>query len=305
MTTSPPDPARCSVGSPSGDGLYRRDELSVAGDPATAGTDLRQALSAIATDARAAGLGMSDRTVALAPRPVARVADDPRRPDGYLRANADGTFSLKKYGTFEPYTPPKSQATSYGNCSDCATRWSRLLEAEATTIDDTDAIDELRAKLNTRYTTYAANYGPINRFELRPRRTKDKATGRMVPVVDEETGLQEMRRVRPPQGRFRDDPFAPVVAALENFDEETQTAADARTSSASVWCLPARLGSAPILPRKRWRSVSTPPARYGFPPWRGCSASTSPPRGSGWARSSTTTRPPANSNPRPHTCPVT
>ena len=217
-----------------GDGLYRRDELSVAGDPATAGADLRQALSGIATDARAAGLGMSDRTVALAPRPVARVADDPRRPDGYLRANDDGTFSVKKYGTFEPYTPPKSQATELRELLGLRDTVVALLEAEATTIDDTDAIDELRAKLNTRYTTYAANYGPINRFELRARRTKDKATGRMVPVVDEETGLQEMRRVRPPQGRFRDDPFSPVVAALENFDEETQTAARADIFSQRV-----------------------------------------------------------------------
>ena len=207
-----------------GDGLYRHDELSVAGDPTTAADQLRRALASIAAEMLPAGLGMSERTVALAPRPVARVADDPQRPDGYLRANDDGTFSVKKFGNFEPFAPPKTQAPELRQLLGLRDVVVGLLEAEARSIDDTDAIDELRARLNTRYATYAASYGAINRFELVPRRTKDKQTGLMIPVVDEETGLPEMRRKRPPQGGFRDDPFAPVVAALENFDEETQTA---------------------------------------------------------------------------------
>ena len=207
-----------------GDGLYRRDELSVAGDPDTAGTDLRRVLAAVAQEAHASGLRMGERTADLARRPAALLQADPRRPDGYLRANADGTFSRKDKGEFEPYAPPKTQADELRQLLGLRDIEVALLEAEAASVDDTDAIDQLRAKLNTRYSTYAAGYGAINRFELVPRRTKDKDTGRMVPLVDEETGLPEMRRVRPRQGGFGDDPFSAVVAALEEFDEETQTA---------------------------------------------------------------------------------
>ena len=59
-------------------------------------------------------------------------------------------------------------------------------------------------------------YGPISRFSWRH-------TGR----TDPETGDEKLARIRPPQGGFRSDPFAPLVQALEEFDPVSQTAAKA------------------------------------------------------------------------------
>ena len=59
-------------------------------------------------------------------------------------------------------------------------------------------------------------YGPVNRFSWR-------RTGR----TDPDTGEEKLARIRPPQGGFRSDPFAPLVQALEEFDPVSQTAAKA------------------------------------------------------------------------------
>ncbi|HKT04655.1 MAG TPA: DEAD/DEAH box helicase family protein, partial [Rugosimonospora sp.] len=224
-----------------GDGLYRHDEVSVAGDPAAAPAQLAQALAEIAELARAQDLLMSPATgePATAP-PAALLPHSHRHPDGYLRLNPDGTFSRQDDGRWEPYVPANIHAKSRDARQRAQAQVAELrallglrdtavelLEAEAASLDDTDHIDRLRQRLNSRYDAYASAYGPINRFTDVPARRKDKATGKMLPAVDEETGEALMRRVRPKQGGFRDDPFSPVVRALEVFDEETQTATKA------------------------------------------------------------------------------
>lgn len=228
-----------------GDGLYRHDELSVAGDPATAPAALREALSQIADEARDADLTMSAATgEPVAVRPAARLASTHTQPDGYLRANPDGTFSRRDDGAFEDYAPPKTQAAELRALLGLRDTAVALLEAEASSLDDTADIDRLRAELNTRYDAYAAAHGPINRFTDVPARRKDKQTGKMVPALDEETGEPLMRRQRPPQGGFRHDPFSPVVRALERFDEETQVAGKADIFTERVVApRPPRLGA--------------------------------------------------------------
>ena len=92
-----------------------------------------------------------------------------------------------------------------------------LLAAEASTLEDTAEIAELRSQLGGRYRDYQRRYGPINRFTLR-------RTGRTDPA----TGEERMARVTPTAVRLlRSDPFAALVQALENFDETTQTATPA------------------------------------------------------------------------------
>ncbi|WP_042404418.1 hypothetical protein [Streptacidiphilus carbonis] len=87
-----------------------------------------------------------------------------------------------------------------------------LIEAE-TDHDSLDArLDPLRAEVNRLYDAYARAHGPINRFTL--------AEGQ----VDEETGEQAVSRRYPRLGGFRRDPDVVSVLALENFDDETQTA---------------------------------------------------------------------------------
>jgi N12 class adenine-specific DNA methylase len=99
-----------------------------------------------------------------------------------------------------------------------------LLAAEASTLEDTDEIAGLRAQLRDRYLFYHGRYRPLNRFSLR-------RTGRSDPV----TGEERMARVTPAALRLlRSDPFAPLVSALENFDETSGTATPAGMLSERV-----------------------------------------------------------------------
>ncbi|MEN3308876.1 MAG: hypothetical protein V7603_5078 [Micromonosporaceae bacterium] len=228
-----------------GDGLYRHDEVSVAGDPVAAPTQLREALTQIADEARQAGLLMTPGSgEATAAQPAALLPSAVSRPDGYLRANADGTFSRLDDGQWEPYAPPKAQAGELRALLRLRDIAVALLEAEAASLDDTDQIDELRARLNSRYDAYVAEFDPINRFTEEPRKRLDKNLHKMVPAFDEETGEPLLKRVRPPQGQFRTDPFSPVVRALEVFDEESKTATKADIFTQRVVApRPARLGA--------------------------------------------------------------
>ncbi len=91
-----------------------------------------------------------------------------------------------------------------------------LLDAEAASPEDDARIEELRTTLNQVYDGYLRTYGPLNRYTLR-------RTGRIDPV----TGEPVVARIQPRRGGFRDDPFAPLVSALEEFDPVGQRAAKA------------------------------------------------------------------------------
>lgn len=91
----------------------------------------------------------------------------------------------------------------------------KLIGAE-TNHDTPDAqLEPLRAEVNRLYDAYARIHGPINRYTL--------AQGE----VDEETGERAVSRRYPRLGGFRRDPDFVAVLALEDFDDETQTAAKA------------------------------------------------------------------------------
>jgi hypothetical protein len=101
---------------------------------------------------------------------------------------------------------------------------TRLLDAEAATPEDTPEIAALRADLRRRHEGYVRRHGPINRFTLR-------RTGR----TDPRTGEERYARVAPPVMRhLKTDPSAPLVKALEVFDETTQTATPAEIMSKRV-----------------------------------------------------------------------
>ena len=93
-----------------------------------------------------------------------------------------------------------------------------LLAAEAADLEDTPALAAIRSELRADYQAYVARSGPINRYTLR-------RTGR----TDSDTGDERMARITPPAVRIltKHDPFAPLVRALENFDDITHTAAAA------------------------------------------------------------------------------
>ena len=124
--------------------------------------------------------------------------------DGHIAALADGTFTVTSDGLAEPLTVPASHRAELRALLELRDSALLLLGAEASTLEDTSEIAELRSHLKDRYHGYQARYGPINRFSLR-------RTGRTDPA----TGEQRMARVTPTAVRLlRSDPFAALVQAL-------------------------------------------------------------------------------------------
>ncbi|MCU4750307.1 UvrD-helicase domain-containing protein [Streptomyces sp. G-5] len=90
-----------------------------------------------------------------------------------------------------------------------------LLDAEADYDRPDASMAPLRAEVNRLYDAYFKAHGPINRYTVHEGK------------VDEETGLATVNRRYPRLGGFRRDPDFVAVLALENFDDETQTATKA------------------------------------------------------------------------------
>jgi N12 class adenine-specific DNA methylase len=150
-----------------------------------------------------------DTRVTLADAPADALED-------HLSVDEAGRFTVVSDGQLKPYDVPATQRKELTALLGLRDTLLALLNAEAATSDDTDQIAELRAQLNRRYDTYLANFGPINRVTTR-------RTGR----VDPDTGEERIARIRPPQGRFREDPHSPAVYGLEHYDAETGIASKA------------------------------------------------------------------------------
>ncbi|MFI5066329.1 MAG: hypothetical protein ACHP9Z_20450, partial [Streptosporangiales bacterium] len=205
-------------------GAYRADDLVVTATDDTSPA-LDHALDIIAVQARDQGLTW---TAAAGPgpgesRPVTPTGLPSQQPDGYLHAHDDGTFTRVTDGQAVPCTVPRSQAAELRRLLGLRDAVTGLLEAEAASLDDTPELAQLRRELGRRYDSYVRAHGPVNRFTWRH-------TGR----TDPGTGEEKLARVRPPQGGFRIDPFAPVVQALEEFDPVSQRAAKAAIFTSRV-----------------------------------------------------------------------
>ena len=202
-------------------GAYNAEDLVVtaSGDTSAA---LARALTRIAAGAASRGLAWT-AAPEQAGSPAATPGPRSRQPDGYLQAHRDGTFTQVIDGHAVPFPVPDRQGAELRQLLGLRDAVTGLLEAEAASLDDTPELEALRRDLNLRYDTYLRTYGPISRFSWRH-------TGR----TDPGTGEDKLARIRPPQGGFRSDPFAPLVQALEEFDPVSQTAAKAAIFTSRV-----------------------------------------------------------------------
>ena len=196
-------------------GMYRADDLVVraSGDTVSA---LAAALGTVTATAGPRGLTWSPPALSAEARAGPAEPQRSAEPDGFIRAYADGTFTRVLDGAEGPHEVPRSQAAELRELLGLRDTVRELLDIESASADDTPQIAGLRADLNRRYDAYLRAHGPLNRFTVR-------RTGR----VDAKTGEPVMARVRPPQGGFRHDPYAPLVLALEEFDPVGQRAAKA------------------------------------------------------------------------------
>ena len=212
-----------------GSGMYGQETLHVR--PPDGLDDLPDRLAAQLAEITALARA-HDRT--LTPRPEGTHDAERRLPaapaasdglwDGHLAASPAGTFTILDGGQTEPFDVARAHRVELRQLLELRDLARELLTAEAATREDTPELAELRGRLRDRYTGYVARYGPINRFTYR-------RTGH----TDPETGEQRLARITPRAVQLlRCDPFAPLVRALEVFDDSTQQATPATLLSERV-----------------------------------------------------------------------
>ena len=213
-----------------GSGMYGQETLHVR--PADGLDDLPDRLAAqlaeIAAVARAQGRTLTPRPEGTHDEAERRLPAAPAASeglwDGHLAASPDGTFTILTGGQTESFDVARAHRGELRQLLDLRDLARELLTAEAATREDTPRLAELRGRLRDRYTGYVARYGAINRF-----------THRRTGHTDPETGEQRLARITPRAVQLlRCDPFAPLVRALEVFDDSTQQATPATLLSERV-----------------------------------------------------------------------
>lgn len=200
-----------------GTGMYGEATVSVRADLDAVPSDFRNALNSITDRAVESGQVFTAPSAASLQERIANVADQTDLWDGTIVDGKDGSFTIVAGSRHTPLSVPKNATHEMQALLGMRDMARNLLEAEAATLDDTTDIRDLRTKLRESYDSYARRFGPLNRFTLVPAGKEDP-----------ETGQRPMsRRVPRPMVILRQDPFGPLVMALERFDEQEQTAVHA------------------------------------------------------------------------------
>lgn len=140
-----------------------------------------------------------------------RLVDDHGRKEGSLHV-VDGQVVRVTGGELTVVARPSAELRALIGLRDAAVA---LLDAEADWDRPDAAVEPLRVACRDAYTAYVARYGALNRGTL----TEGKP--------DPETGLPRLGWRTPPLGGFKSDPDAPVVFAMESFDQDSGEAAPA------------------------------------------------------------------------------
>ncbi|MDO5067448.1 MAG: helicase [Propionibacteriaceae bacterium] len=213
-----------------GQGMHNADTLHVlAPDLAATSTHLHHALEQITETAHTIHLTYQHTTPA--PQSLGAAEVEPTSLWDGTVVQHEGHFHTVKAGRLERLKVPATQQAELGALLQLRDVARDLLQREATTTGGDRELEQVRTQALTLYRSYVDTYGPLNRVTMRP-------TGREEPVVDALTGEQVVdpvtqqpqtqpryARIQPPVRRFlRSDPHAPLVYALEVFDEQTATA---------------------------------------------------------------------------------
>uniref|UniRef100_UPI003899C835 helicase-related protein n=1 Tax=Pigmentiphaga litoralis TaxID=516702 RepID=UPI003899C835 len=218
-----------------GHGMYGEATLTLTTpDLAAVPARLEEALTGITDRALAEGRGMTARSAEQTAQRAAWVPAERGLWEGHLTRTGTG-FTVVQDGAHIDFpvpgltvtgsggarVKPGSQAEELTALLGLRDSVRSLLELEAADVDDTPETDAAREALGTQYREYTAAYGPLNR-------SKSVPTGR----VDEDGEPIMSRRVPLAVAKFRQDPWQPVVFALEQYDESTGTAKEAPLLSA-------------------------------------------------------------------------
>lgn len=217
-----------------GRGAYDAHDLVVTGTGDTA-SDLARVLADVVDEARLAELTLTPRVEAGPAAPVAVLAAVGRE-EGHIEALDDGTFTTVVSGQVVAHPVPATQADELRALLLMRDTVRALLQAESSSLDDGDEHPDgppagsaamLRIRLNTLYDAYVEQHGPLGRYDTYTRRQRNKSTGELETILDED-GQPKQYRNYPAMGQFRmTDPYAAAVFALENFNDDTRTATKA------------------------------------------------------------------------------
>lgn len=214
------------------DVIGRGADLRVAADR-PAPDALRDALASITEAAHRDGLTMADADIVTPPV----VFHGPLSgEEGLFGISASGQITQVRGGVAQPYTMPPASTKAAAAAEDRELRMLiqlrkvtvALLDEEAAAgVDATPRMGHLRGELNRLYDSYVEAYGPIRRAKIiRSRRVNKDGT---------ET---EVRRRHPPRmGGFQTDPLFEYVEFLEDYNEDSGTAAKATIFRERV-CVP-------------------------------------------------------------------
>ena len=200
-----------------GHGMYGENTYGLTAEGDVTGR-LRASLAGIVATAHTLGLDATARPAEQAAAPVRVAEAGSDLWDGHLEHDpATGQFSQLNNGIFEPFPVPKTHQAEFAALLGLRDQARALLALEAGTLEDTAELAAAREALRGSWEGYVERWGPVNRFT-------ERRTGRTHP----ETGEEVLARLVPtPIRLLRDDPFGPLVKALENFDEATQRATPA------------------------------------------------------------------------------
>lgn len=170
---------------------------------------LQRSLTRIVDDAIANGRTWQAAGQVVAERPVARVVQDPDLVIGHISID-DETGFLTQVGLEgpEPVVVPKNAVRELTHLVRLRDAAVTLLEAEASTREDTPEISAHRGALNDVYNQYTAAYGPLNRVSV----TVQERAGKDPSII---------RRYPAAMRALRQDPHFATVVALERYNEDT------------------------------------------------------------------------------------
>lgn len=221
-----------------GNGMYGSATLTVRNeDLRSVPEQLHNQLQDLALTAVDAGRGVAERQAGQVIESVAIVPAGKQLQVGHIMSEPDGTFrQVDIDGSIAPLKVPATQARELRSLLQLRDLARSVLTLEASNVEDTPELEAERANLRESYRTYVDSFGPINRFT-------ERRTGKV-----NDAGEDIMARVTPKAvALLRNDPFGPIVPALERFDEASQKATPAALQRGRQ-----------VQPRQPIRGVDTP-----------------------------------------------
>lgn len=183
--------------------------------------EIRDGLDRVVTSAIASDRGYTPADPAVEERRAQRRerAADVELPEGSIVV-VDGQIVEVEDGEYAPVKVAKKHQSEVESLIELRGHAVGLVRMQLATPAESDEIVQAREDALAAWQEHVERFGPVNRFTTRwvNRSRVDEETGERMKV------REEVRRPSPAAVAMKSDPMWPTVAALERFNEETQSA---------------------------------------------------------------------------------